>query len=119
MQSPITDDVLMHSVLMFLHDDIPDGIYDPNWREERRKKAIHPEFYLLWTNYDSIFTDEKDDPPIYHIAAPEDIYQTIDLHNVNARFIGNIPKPTYFPIHGVSEDPDFYHKLYPRDDYYH
>ena len=118
MQSDMAEDVLMHSVLQFLHTEIPSAIYDPNWREERRKKAIHPEFFLLWNNFSSIFTDEKDEC-IIQMPVPDDIFKTIDLFNVNARFIGNIPKPSSFPIHGVSSDPDFYHKLYPRNDYYH
>ena len=120
MQSPITEDVLMHSVLQFLHDEVPNAIYDPNWREERRKKAINPEFYILWTNYDHIFTDVKDDQvfTLSPDAVQEIRYHSIDIANVNARFIGNIPKPSHIPVQGVSQDPDFYHKLYPRNDYY-
>ena len=112
---PVSDNVLMDSVLQFLSVDIANAIYDPNWREELKKKAIHPEFYSLWNHYDSIFTDEKDDL-IPQIPAPEEIYHTIDLFNVNARFISNIPRPDCFPVLGVSQEPDFYHKRYDRDD---
>ena len=66
---------------------------------------------MLWTSYQSIFTVEKDDY-VPQMPAPENIYHTIDLFNVNARFIGNIPKPDSFPVLGVSQDPDFYHKRY-------
>ena len=111
------DNVLMNSVLQFLHDEIPSAIYDPNWREERKKKAIHPEFYSLWKFSNSIFTDVKDEEVIISPMAVDEIkYHTIDLHSVNARFIGNIPKPDYHPVHGVSQDPDFYHRWYPRDE---
>ena len=119
MQSPMTEVVLMHSVLQFLHDDVPNAIYDPNWREERRKKAVHPEFYTLWNHYNSIFTDVMDDDvTISPTAVEEIIYHTIDLHNVNARFINNIPKPNRYPVLGVSNDPDFYHQWYQTGDPY-
>ena len=70
---------------------------------------------MLWTSYQSIFTVEKDDY-VPQMPAPENIYHTIDLFNVNARFIGNIPKPDCYPVLGVSQDPDFYHTRYDRDD---
>ena len=61
----------------------------------------------------------RKDDQIPQMPTPENIYHTIDLYSVNARFIGNIPKSSSFPIHGVSQDPDLYHKEYPRNDYYH
>ena len=115
LQPPMSDNVLMDSVLQFLSVDISNAIYDPNWREERKKNAVHSEFYALWNNFDSIFTDVKDEV-ILHIPAPEDIYHTIDIFNVNARFIGNIPRPDCYPVLGVSQEPDFYHKRYDRED---
>ena len=112
MQMPaMTTNVLMHSVLEFLSVVTPSAIYHPNWREEQKRKAIHPEFYNLWTSYDSIFSDYKDDIVDIKDPAPAIRYHSIDLFNVNTRFIENIPKPSSFPIHGVSPDPDFYHKL--------
>ena len=117
-QSPTPENVLMHSVIQFLHTEIPNAIYDPNWREERKKKAVHPEFYTLWTNFYSIFTDEKDDDDIPQMPVPENIYHTIDLFNVNTRFIDNIPKPNRYPVLGVSNDPDFYHLWYQTGDPY-
>ena len=106
------ENVLMQSVVEFLNVVTPDAIYHPNWREEQKRKAVHPEFYNLWKSYDSIFTDVKDDNvDIIKDPAPAIRYHSIDLFNVNTRFIENIPKPSSFPIHGVSPDPDFYHKL--------
>ena len=43
---------------------------------------------------------------------PEIVYKTIDFSKVNVRNMANIPKPNYFPIHGVSNDPEFYIKTY-------
>ena len=112
-QSTVVEDGLMQSVLQFLHDVIPNSIYDPNWREKQKRKAVHPVFYSIWCNFDAIFSDTTNDEVAYTpVVSGEEIrYCTIDIANVNARFIGNIPTPSYFPIHGVSADPDFYHKL--------
>ena len=107
--------VLMDSVLQFLGVAAPDAIYRPNWRQEEAKKLIHPVFYNLWNHCNSIFTEEKDDDTP-KMAEPADIYHTIDLSCVNARFIQNIPKPNHYPVLGVSQDPDFYHKWYPKED---
>ena len=107
--------VLMDSVLQFLGVAAPDAIYRPNWRQEEAKKLIHPLFYNLWNHCNSIFTEEKDDDTP-KMAEPADIYHTIDLSCVNARFIQNIPKPNHYPVLGVSQDPDFYHKWYSKED---
>ena len=111
----MSENVLMHSVLQFLHVATPNAIYRPNWRQEEAKKLIHPVFYNLWNHCDSIFTEEKDDDTP-KMAEPADIYHTIDLSCVNARFLQNIPKPNHYPVLGVSQDPDFYHKWYPKED---
>ena len=82
------------------------------------RNAIHPEFFSLWTHYDFIFTDVKyEEIIIPPEAVPEIKYHTIDLYNVNKRFIENIPKPNRYPVLGVSNDPDFYHKLYETEPY--
>ena len=115
-RSAKTDNVLMQSVVKFLNVVTPDAIYHPNWREEQKRKAIHPEFYNLWKSYDAIFSDAKDDSVDIKVPAPDNIYHTIDIFNVNSRFIENIPKPNSYPVLGVSQDPDFYHKRYDRGD---
>ena len=104
------DNMLMHSLIKFLDVATPDAIYKPNWREEHVKKWIVPELLSVWTNAEDIFTDVKAGDDVKY-APPVIQYPSIDLHNVNTRFIENIPKPTLFPVHGVSSDPDFYHKL--------
>ena len=65
------ENVLMKSVVEFLNVVTPDAIYHPNWREEQKRKAVHPEFYNLWNSYDSIFSDDKDDngpSPRYQVS---------------------------------------------------
>ena len=115
-QSAMLEAVLMDSVLQFLDVAAPHAIFRPNWREEQKRKAIIPEFYTLWNKFDSIFSDAKDDSVDIKVPAPDNIYHTIDIFNVNSRFIENIPKPNSYPVLGVSQDPDFYHKRYDRGD---
>ena len=113
---------LQSRLLSFFTISTKDSIYNVNWKENLKRKAVHPVFFSVWCHYKAIFSDDtgNDDDVKTPPAEVEDVqYPTIDLHNVNARFIGNIPKPSYFPIHGVSLDPDMYHKEYPRNDYYH
>ena len=109
------ENMLMQSVVQFLLLATPDNIYKPNWREAAIKQWIVPELLPVWTNAKEIFDDDK--PGDIKYAPPVIEYPSIDLHNVNARFIGNVPKPSLFPIHGVSADPDFYHKLYETEPY--
>ena len=118
MQQPaMTDNVLMQSVLQCLSVATHNAIYVPNWRQENIKKMIVPELLSAWTNSDEIFGDVKPgDDDIPKVVKPDDIYHTIDLYNVNQRFIENIPKPNSYPVLGVSQDPDFYHKRYDRGD---
>ena len=112
----VPENTLMQSVFRLLSVAAPDAIYRPNWRQEEAQKLIHPVFYNLWSNCDSIFTDEKEDDDIPQMVKPDNIYRTIDLLNVNSRFIENIPKPNSYPVLGVSPDPDFYHKWYSKED---
>ena len=113
-----SENVLMKSVIQFLLAATPDYVYNPNWREEYVMKWIVPELCPVWTNAEEIFEDNKpgDDDMKYVPAAIE--YPTIDLHSVNSRFIENVPKPSLFPVHGVSPDPDFYHKWYDSNEPY-
>ena len=115
------DDIFQSRIFQFLSTCCPNGVYSKNWREDGLKSALlDPEFLPLWTNYHLLFQDvlEEDEYINFENFSPEIRYNTIDLSNVNARFIENIPKPSYIAIQGVSQDPDFYQKLYPRNDYY-
>ena len=74
----------MLSVLSLLDVAATNAIYDSNWRESRRRKAVQPEFFSLWNSYDSIFTDVKDEDVIIPPeAAPEITYHTIDLSTMS------------------------------------
>ena len=115
------NDPFQTKMLMFLSTSCPSDIYIKTWREDQLRSAlIDPNLFPLWINCHWLFQDvlEKDENINVAEFSPEIKYCSIDLQNVNARFIGNIPKPSYVPIQGVSQDPDLYHKLYPRNDYY-
>ena len=45
-------------------------------------------------------------------------YPQVDWTNVNKRFLGNIPNPTFFPIHGCSNDPSHYQLTCVSHDHY-
>ena len=62
---------------------------------------VHPELRVLWQNLGNIVPSEEE-------AKEISIYPQVDWSKVNQRMIKNIPEPGAFPVHGVSEDPDFY-----------
>ena len=109
-------------MLVFLTKSCPSDVYNRTWREDRLRSAlVDPDLFPLWSNCHLLFLEvlEVDEDIDVENFSPEIKYHTIDLSNVNSRFIENIPKPSYIPIQGVSQDPDLYHKEYPRNDYYH
>ena len=110
-------DVVKNDLLSMISAACPNAIYDRNWRENALRSFIHPLLLSVWDNAIAIFDeDSKEDEPEYVPPPAVNIYHTIDLHNVNSRFIENIPKPNSYPVLGVSQDPDFYHKRYDRGD---
>ena len=113
----LTDD-FQEDLLFIISISCPHGRYDPNWKMKALRKLIDPQLVFAWDNAFTIFDDDPCDDDQTQYQPPVITYHTIDLQNVNARFIENIPKPTYFPIHGVSPDPDFYHKWYPSAEPY-
>ena len=111
-----TDD-FREDVLSMISAACPNAIYDRNWRENSLRTFIHPLLLSVWDNAITIFDDDsREDEPEYVPPPAVNIYHTIDIFNVNSRFIENIPKPNSYPVLGVSQDPDFYHKRYDRDD---
>ena len=45
---------------------------------------------------------------IYKSRAAEVEYPQVDFNHLNSHFIKNIPKPQSYPIHGCSQEPEFY-----------
>ena len=76
------------------------------------KNVVPPDLYSIWTNFDLLTSELKDDDvDVSHFSAPVIRYPTIDFTKVNIRSIANVPKPQEYPILGCSDDENFYHKL--------
>ena len=96
---------LIDKVITFLPKIAPNLIFSKKKSGRRRKKMIskkvHPELRVLWQSFGKILPSEEDGKGV-------SIYPRVDWNKVNQRMIKNIPEPGSFPVHGVSEDPDFY-----------
>ena len=76
-------------------------------RSDKRKKRkmmkyVHTELLSIWKNCEEII------PRSTRSEVEPSIFPTVDWSKVNSRMIKNIPDPWSFPIHGVSNDPEFY-----------
>ena len=65
-------------------------------------KLVHPELRVVWQNVGNIF------PEVVRVPEECSMFPTVDWSKVNARMITKIPEPKFHPVHGVSEDPDWY-----------
>ena len=83
-------------------------------KQEILDENVFPDFQQMWRNVGDLFVQNPDSAQISTTTSPvpEIVYKTIDFSKVNVRNMSNIPKPNYFPIHGVSNDPEFYKKTY-------
>ena len=116
--NPDADEVC-EDLLLMISIAAPNAIYDPNWREKIVRTFIDPQLLSVWDNAFTIFDDEDQcDNEMVQYQPPVISYHTIDIYNVNQRFINNIPKPNRYPVLGVSPDPDFYHLWYQTGDPY-
>ena len=108
----------VNKISSFLSSTFPDGVYNKNFKD-----LIFVEFQTMWRNVGDLFVQKPDESAqIGTTTSPtqEIVFKTIDFSKVNVRNMTNVPKPTSFPIHGVSNDPDFYTKVVKTDyyDYY-
>ena len=85
-------------------------------KQEILDENVFHEFQQMWRHsiVGDLFVQNPDSTQIRTTTSPdpEIVYKTIDFSKVNVRNMANIPKPNYFPIHGVSNDPEFYKKTY-------
>ena len=102
----------------FISSSFPNNVFtqekSAQLRQERLNESVFIDFQPMWNNVDDLFVQIQDDTSVCTTAtsAPEIVYKTIDFSKVNVRNMSNIPKPNYFPIHGVLNDPEFYKKTY-------
>ena len=86
-------------------------------KQEILNENVFPEFQTMWMNVGDLFIQkpEDSDDSAQISTTPEIVYKSIDFSKVNVRNMANIPKPTSYPVHGVSNDPDFYTKVVKLD----
>ena len=104
--------IFIKNISTFLSKAAPSGIFSRRKSKRRRvkkmRRLVHPDLYNIWYFSSQITAppDVKSQP----VSVP--LYPEVDWTNVNKRFLSNIPNPSFFPIHGCSEDPSHYELTY-------
>ena len=84
----------------------PNNIFNKRRSKKMKKRRLLqcvPKYLrAIWQNCEDIFC-QAPGPGQHEVRSP-----TIDLSKVNIRAIANLPRPKSFPIHGCSQDPEFY-----------
>ena len=98
----------INKVLIFISRVAPNDKFSKQMSERRRRrkiaKQVHPELRVVWQNAGNIFPSQDDEEDAKEVP----IVPKVDWSKVNSRMIKNIPDPFTFPVHGVSDDPEFY-----------
>ena len=110
----------------FISSNYPNNVFSQEksnqMKQERLNELVFIDFQQMWNHVDDLFVQNVDSNESFTMTspAPEIVYKSINFSKVNVRNLANIPKPTSYPIHGVSNDPDFYTKIVKTDyfDYY-
>ena len=108
----------VNKINAFISSNFPDNVFSKERSEQLNQKrldeSIIPEFQCLLQNVGDLFIQNPEPNEICTTTTPtsEIVFKTIDFSRVNVRNMANIPKPNYFPIHGVSNDPEFYKKTH-------
>ena len=110
--------IFIKNISTFLSKAAPSGIFSRRKSKRRRvqklRRQVHPELYTIW-----YYSGQIASPPDVQskpVSLPP--YPQVDWTNVNKRFLGNIPNPTFFPIHGCSNDPSHYQLTCVSHDHY-
>ena len=104
--------IFIKNISTFLSKAAPSGIFSRRKSKRRRvkkmRRLVHPDLYNIWYFSSQITAppDVKSQP----VSVPP--YPEVDWTNVNKRFLSNIPNPSFFPIHGCSENPSYYELTY-------
>ena len=117
-KSVIKECSFVSKINAFISSNFPNNIFSEErsaqLRQKRLDEKIIPEFQCLLQNVGDLFIQNPEPTEFCTTTSPtpEIVFKTIDFSKVNVRNMANIPKPNYFPIHGVSKDPEFYKKTY-------
>jgi len=109
--------IFIDHVLTFMSKIAPDNVFSRQKSKRRKsrklRRLLHPELFSIWY-YSSQLTSSSTFVSKKTVTAP---YPEVDWNCVNKRFLSNVPNPVQYPVHGCSEDEDFYETKYVQSDY--
>ena len=118
------DETVIDTIISVVHRIAPDLRYSKAKADARRKRqlrkarkkltrSMHPDLRCLWTHVDEVVT-----PKVKEVRVPPvSPLPSVDWTQVNKRFLSNLPESQSFPLHGCSQDPDFYVPVPVRKEY--
>ena len=117
--SPISSEseqaIFIDSVLTFMSKVAPADVFSRQKSKRRKsrkmRRLIQPELFTIWYYSSQLMSDVIKKP------AQVSPYPEVDWTCVNKRFLTNVPNPVQYPVHGCSNDEDFYETKYARSDY--
>ena len=80
-------------------------------KARKMRRLLHPELFSIWYYSSQLLSD------VSKKTAPLPPYPEVDWSCVNKRFLTNVPNPVQYPVHGCSEDQDFYETMYVSCDF--
>ena len=80
-------------------------------KARKMRRLLHPELFSIWYYSSQLLSD------VSKKTAPLPSYPEVDWSCVNKRFLTNVPNPVQYPVHGCSEDQDFYETKYVSCDF--
>ena len=97
---------LIIKMLNFMSRIAPGSKYSKLRSDKRKKrkmmKYVHTELSSIWRNCEELFQRSvKSEVEL-------NIFPQVDWSKVNSRMIKNVPAPFTHPVHGVSDNPEFY-----------
>ena len=98
------------NVLNFMLKVAPENVFSRQKSKRRKvrkkRRLLHPELFSIWYYSSQLLSD------VSKKTAPLPSYPEVDWSCVNKRFLTNVPNPVQYPVHGCSEDQDFYETMY-------
>jgi len=107
--------IFIDKLLTSISKVAPDCVFSRQKSKRRKsrklRRLIHPELFTIWYYSSQLMSDVTKKP------AQVSPYPEVDWTCVNKRFLTNVPNPVQYPVHGCSEDDDFYEIKYVKSDY--
>ena len=107
--------IFIDNILTFMSKVAPANVFSRRKSKRRKtrkmRRLLHPELFSIWYYSSQLISDVSKKP------APLPPYPEVDWTSVNKRFLTNVPSPVQYPVHGCSEDDDFYMTKYVNSDF--